>query len=104
MKKITLCCAVLGLTACPTNTNTDNGLKMATTEPTDCEFLYNLNSSITNYRLMDKHEYIEKTILEQKQIGDTYYIVSEDITNNPGAVFGPEQTYKFKVKVYSCNK
>ena len=104
MKKITLCCAILGLAACATTVKPDNGLKMVDTEPTDCEFLYNLNSSITNYRMMDKREYIEKTILEQKNIGDTYYIASEDVVNNPGAVFGPEQTYKFKVKVYKCNK
>ena len=104
MKKTTLCLAVLGLAACATTTGVGNGLTRLESEPTNCEFLYNLDSSVTTYRLMDVYESVEKMILEQPKLGDSYYISNEDIVENVGAVFGPEHTHKFKVKVYNCNK
>jgi hypothetical protein len=89
-----------------TNNESGSGLTRLTEEPKDCEFLYNLDSVVTNYNITDAYEYIENSILEQRNfIGDSYYVVNENITENAGrTIFGPEHTYKFKVRVYKCEK
>ena len=67
--------------------------------------MYNLNSSATVYKLPDAYDYLEKTILEQQQVGDSYYVEQEKIVDNKNRpLFGPEHTYKFKAKVYNCKK
>ena len=104
MKKTLLICSLIGLTACATTNDVGNGLTRLESEPKNCEYLYSLDSSVTTYKLADAYDYVEKTILEQKSLGDSYYIVNQDIVENVGAIFGPEHTYKFKVKVYNCNK
>lgn len=105
MKKSLALISLLGLCACATTTDNGNGLTMLTQEPTDCQFLYTLDSVSTTYKIEDAYAYIEKSILEnQVYFGDSYLIVNEDVTDNPGAIFAPEHTFKFKVKVYKCNK
>ena len=105
MKKSIALISLMGLCACATTQNPDNGLFSLKEEPKNCEFLYNLDSSVTTYKISGAYDYVEKSILENKSlIGDSYYIVNEDIIDNVGAVFGPEHTYKFKVKVYDCIK
>ena len=106
MKKSIALLSLLGLCACTTTTESGSGLTRLTEEPKDCEFLYTLDSVVTNYNISDGYEYIERSILEQKSfIGDSYYIVDENITDNVGrTIFGPEHVYKFKVKVYKCEK
>ena len=104
MKKSIALISLIGLCACATTTDAGNGLNRLETEPTNCEFLYNLDSNVTTYKIADAYDYIEKSILEQKSLGDSYYISNENVVDNVGAVFGPEHTYKFKVKVYNCNK
>ena len=75
------------------------------TKPKNCEFLYDLDSSVTTYKLTDAYDYIEKSILERNGLGDSYYIDQETISDNTNrALFAPEHIYKFKVKVYNCNK
>ena len=104
MKKTITLLSLVGLCACATTDKTPSGLTRLETEPKDCEFLYNLDSSVTTYKLSDAYEFIEKTILEQKSLGDSYYIANENVLDNVGAIFGPEHTYKFRIKVYNCNK
>ena len=105
MKKSIVLMSLIGLCACATTQNSGNGLTRLTEEPKNCEFLYNLDSSVTTYKLSGAYDYVEKSILENNSlIGDSYYIVPEDVIDNVGAVFGPEHTYKFKVKVYDCIK
>lgn len=105
MKKIILSCAVIGLAACATTTDAGNGLTRLENEPKNCEFLYDLDSSVTTYKLTDAYDYIEKSILERNGLGDSYYIAQETVVDNVDrALFAPEHTYKFKVKVYNCNK
>ena len=105
MKKNLILISVLGLCACAQTTNSGNGLIRLTEEPKNCEFLYTLDSSVSTYKLADAYDYVEKSILEQKNfIGDSYLVVNEDVVDNVGAIFGPEHTYKFKVKVYDCIK
>ena len=105
MKKTLLYCAVFGLTACVTQTNDGNRLTRLETEPKNCEFLYTLDSSATTYKLTDAYDYLEKMILEQNTLGDSYYIVKENTVDNVNRpLFGPDHTYKFKVKVYNCDK
>ena len=105
MKKSIVLLSLIGLCACATTQKSDNGLIRLDKEPTNCEFLYNLDSSVTTYKVSGAYDYVEKSILENRDfIGDSYYVVHEDIIDNEGAIFGPEHTYKFKVKVYDCIK
>ena len=102
MKKVLILSAMLA--ACVASTNGGNGLTRLETEPKNCEYLYALDSSVTSYNISDAYDYIEKTILEQNKFGDSYYIDKTNILENTGAIFGPKNTYKFKVKVYNCIK
>lgn len=104
MKKTMCLISLLGLCACATGgTKTENGLIRLDAEPKNCQFLYNLDSSVTTYKLSDAYNYVEQSILENKSLGDSYYVVSENTVDNVGAIFGPEHIYKFKIKVYNCN-
>jgi len=104
MKKYVLMISLIALSACATATDAGSGLTRLDTEPKNCEYLYTLDSSVTNYKLTDAYEYLEKTILEQEKIGDSYYIEKQSISEIPDAIFGPKNTFKFKVKVYNCQK
>ena len=104
MKKTITLISLIGLCACATTTGAGNGITRLNTEPQNCEFLYNLDSNVTTYKISDAYDYVEKSILEQETVGDSYYISDENITDNAGAVFGPKHKYKFKVKVYNCNQ
>lgn len=105
MKKSIFLLSLAALCGCATTQNLGNGLTRLNEEPKNCDFLYNLDSSVTTYKLSGAYDYIEKSILENKDlIGDSYLIVNEDVIDNVGAIFGPEHTYKFKVKVYDCIK
>jgi len=104
MKKYTAIISLIVLSACATATDAGTGLIRLDSEPKNCEFLYTLDSSVTNYNLSDAYEYLEKTILEQEKIGDSYYVVKQDVSEIPDAIFGPKNTFKFKVKVYNCQK
>ena len=102
MKKFLLFCAVCGVAACTTTKDGGNGLTRLESEPKNCEYLYTLNSSVSTYKLADAYDYVEKTILEQKSIGDSYYVADDSVIDNVGAIFGPQHTFKFNVKVYNC--
>ncbi len=104
MKKILILTSLVVLSACAGTTDAGNGLTRLNVEPKNCEYLYTLDSSATTYNISDAYDYLEKSILEQNKFGDSYYISNEDILKNAGAIFGPRETYKFKVKVYNCKK
>lgn len=104
MKKTFVLMSIFALSACATATDAGNGLNRLDTEPKNCEYLYTLDSSATSYKLAGAYDYLEKIILDQKTVGDSYYIVNQNIVENKDAVFGPKNTFKFKVKVYNCQK
>nr|MBQ0091294.1 hypothetical protein [Candidatus Enterousia merdequi] len=104
MKKSLFIISMLVLSACAGTTGAGNGLTRLENEPKNCEFLYTIDSSSSTYDIDDAYDYLEKSILDQNSFGDSYYIEKEKISENVGAVFGPKQTYKFKAKVYACNK
>lgn len=104
MKKLIALISLGTLCACAVATDAGNGLTRLDAEPKNCEYLYTLDSSATTYKLTGAYEYLEKSILEQQKIGDSYYIVNQNIFENEDAIFGPKNTFKFKVKVYNCNK
>ena len=95
---------LFGLSACATATDAGNGLARLDKEPKNCEYLYTIDSNATTYKLAGAYDYLEKSILEQNIIGDSYYIVDLKTTENQDAVFGPKNTFKFKAKVYNCYK
>lgn len=92
---------MFALCACATSTDSGNGLNRLYKEPKNCEYLYTLDSNVTMYKIANAYDYIEKTILDQKIIGDSYYVVNEDV--NKESFLEPDN-FKFKVKVYNCNK
>lgn len=104
MKKTLIIALGLVAGACTTTKDADNGLVRFDGEPKNCEYLYTIDSNATTYKIENAYEYLEKTILEQGPNGDAYYIETANISENPGAVFGPKNTYKFKAKVYNCKK
>jgi len=97
---------LLSLTACSlfSKSETQTGLVKLDHEPTNCEFLYEIKSSFSGYSLESAYDFVEKTIVEENGFGDAYYISGQDIVENPGAVFGPHNTYNLKAKVYKCKK
>ena len=97
-------CLLVVLSACTTMTDAGNGLNRLKQEPKDCEFLYTINSSATTYDIDDAYEYLEQNILDQEKQGDSYMIIKEEKQANTSAIFGPKNTYKFKTKVYNCEK
>jgi hypothetical protein len=104
MKKTLIITSLLLLAGCAVATGAGNGITRLDSEPKNCEYLYTLDSSSATYNISDAYDYLEKTILEQKRVGDSYYISNQNTLENAGAIFGPKKTYKFKAKVYSCNK
>jgi len=92
------------LGACAASTGVGNGLTRLHQEPENCQFLYTMTSSAKTYDIDDAYDYLEQSIIDQHKQGDSYCIVEESTSSNPSAIFGPKQTYKFKVKVYNCNK
>ena len=104
MKKIISLLSLVVLSACAQATDAGNGLNRLDAEPKNCEYLYTIDSTATSYKLSGAIDYMEKSILEQDRQGDSYYIVKQDTVENPDAVFGPKNTFKFKVKVYNCQK
>jgi len=104
MKKILLICSVIGLCACAnTTTEESNGITKLNAEPKDCQYSHSINTTMTSYKISDAYDFLEKQIIEDG-LGDTYYIVSEDILENEDAVFGPKHSFKLKAKVYKCEK
>lgn len=104
MKNKTLICMFGLLSACAATTDAGNGLIKLTQEPKNCQFLYTMTTSAKTYDIDDAYDYLEQGILDQSEQGDSYYIAEESKSDNPDAILGPKQTYKFKVKVYNCNK
>ena len=103
MKKILIFSSII-LAACAETTKEETGLIRVTAEPKNCEYLYTVTTSVTNYDISDAYDYLEQRILEQDTVGNTYYITREDTVKNDGVIFGPENTFKFKTKVYNCRK
>ena len=89
---------------CVAQNNMNNGLTQLMNEPKNCEYLYSMTSKATTYKQEDAYAYIEQSIVDQGGDGDSYLIESEEVLQNNGGMFAPEHTYKFKVKVYNCNK
>ena len=104
MKKTLLIALGLATAACAMTKDSNTGLVRFDGEPKNCEYLYTIDSNATTYQIENAYDYLEKTILEQGPNGDSYYIESANISENPGAILGPKNNYKFKVKVYNCKK
>lgn len=94
----------LPLVACMQSAKTETGLVKLDKEPTNCEFLYEINSSFSGYSLESAYDFVEKRIVDENGFGDSYYISGQDIVEIPGAIFGPHNTYNLKAKVYNCRK
>ena len=90
------------MASCAGATKEGSGLVKLDYEPTNCEFLYAVKSDFSGYSAQDAYDFVEKRIVEENALGDSYYIEKQDIVENVGAIFGPKNTYKIKAKVYNC--
>ena len=104
MKKTILLAMFVAVCACSKSVKPDNGLVRLQAEPKNCEFLYEIKSTFSGYSEEAAQDFIEKRIVEENALGDSYYIANEDIVENEGAIFGPRNTYKLQAKVYNCKK
>ena len=104
MKKILIFVTILSVASCASSGKHDNGLTRLNYEPKDCNFLYEIKSSFSGYSEDAAYDFVEKRIIEENALGDSYYIADEDIVENEGAIFGPKHTYKLKAMVYTCKK
>ena len=84
------------------NENGSENIKELDKEPTGCTFLYKIESSVSAYKQDDAHRYLENSIANQSHPGNVYWIVSERIKQNDGAVFGPKNTFILVANVYDC--
>ncbi len=101
MKKVLL--LTLLLASCAGNNIENKSFYVLENEPQNCEYLYTLNTTAKVYDMNEAKKYLESALNDQDKIGDSYLIVETQTLENPGAVFGPKNTYKFKVKVFNCN-
>lgn len=102
MKKILF--LPLLLAACAGTTNTEKGIDRLTSEPKNCEFLYTMDSSVTDYDIEDAYNFVEERIIDKDNLGNSYYVSELKKIENTEAILGPKYTYKLKVKVYNCKK
>ena len=100
MKKIIL--LPLLLAACAGTSDTDTIVKRLTSEPKGCEFLYTMDSSVTDYDIDNVYNFVEERILDRDSLGNSYYVSELKKVENKEAILGPKYTYKLKTKVYNC--
>lgn len=84
------------------NENGSENLKKLEHEPVGCVFLYKIESTASVYNQDDAYRYLENRIAEQSNSGNVYWIVNEKIKSNPGAIFGPKNSFIFAANVYDC--
>lgn len=102
MRKFAYLILAFMFASCAWSTKEGSGLVKLDSEPNDCEFLYEIKSDFTGYSEQDAFDFVEKRIVEENALGDTYYIAKQDVVENQGAIFGPKHTYKLRAKVYNC--
>lgn len=105
MKKIftfSILLLVVACGACIRNQNGSENLIRLGEAPKQCEFLYKITSQASVYKEEDAYRYLENNIMEQKNIGNAYIIISKDKKNNTGAIIGPEYSYVLTADIYNC--
>lgn len=107
MKRELIFCMCIGmLTACTNSIKNENNSEMLirlNSEPTDCKFLYKLNTNVSVYSEQDAVRYMENRIVEQQNPGNAYMLVNKDVLQNEWVMFGPEHKYNLTAKVYDCS-
>lgn len=104
MKKTMFVLGLLALAACAESGTKEPALVRLNAEPKNCEYLYMIDTNVSSYDIDDAYNFIEKRIVEENKLGDSYFIYTEDMVKNVGAILGPRNTYKIKAKVYNCKK
>jgi len=104
MKKILLTAiCLLPLAACNNTVDLKPDaakLTRLTEEPTNCKFLYDLDSSARFYSEADAVRFMENQIAERG--GNSYWMKTMTTTRNEWTPFAPVNTFTMNVKVYQC--
>ena len=106
MKKFLIfACAAL-IAACSNTVTEQPGtedLKQLDAEPIGCAFLYKIESESSVYSREDAERHLKNRIAADRAHKESaFWIISTRLTENPGAVFGPKQTYHLTANVYEC--
>lgn len=95
--------AVVGCGGYIKNENGSENIKQLTQEPKDCLFLYKMETTVSAYKQDDARRYLENSIASQSRPGNAYLITDKRTKENPGAVFGPDESFIYTAKVYECS-
>jgi len=102
MKKLALL-SVLVLVACNNTVDVKEGankLVRLHSEPTGCQFLYELDADASFYSEADAIRYLENRIAERP--GNAYWLKSNTKRQNEWKMFAPEYSYAMTANVYDC--
>ena len=84
------------------NQNSSENLIQLTSEPTECVFLYKIESEVSVYDVADARRYLENRIVDQARPGNAYWITSQRTKPNEWVIFGPERAFVLVANVYDC--
>ena len=105
MKKVLFLTCAVALAACANTIDANPGteyIRKLDSEPSNCRFLYKLESESSVYDRDDAERFLKNRINEQLQKGNAFWIVSERTRENPGAFFGPKKAFVLTANVYEC--
>lgn len=105
MKKIFVIMSVLAISACGgmiKNQNGSENLVRLNRAPTDCKFLYEIESEASVYEKDDAVIYLENRIAERGGNANAYMITDQYSKSNEWVMFGPERAQVLAANVYYC--
>jgi len=103
MKKLLTLAITITLCACNNTVDVKEGankLVRLHSEPTGCQFLYELDADANFYSEADAVRYLENRIVERS--GNAYWLKSNTKRQNEWKMFAPEYSYVMTANVYDC--
>ncbi|MCL2737262.1 MAG: hypothetical protein FWE17_00145 [Alphaproteobacteria bacterium] len=105
MKKLTMFSFALLLSACGGMIRPEQGSKALVRfneEPTGCTFVYRLEVDVSAYAQRDAEQFLRNRIIAQQRQGNAFRITAQSSRPNPGAIFGPKNSFILDANIYDC--
>jgi hypothetical protein len=77
-------------------------LQKLESEPKNCTFIHQITTEHALYNSTDADAFMRNRVAESAGRGNAYYVSEQSVRRNPGAIFGPTETFVAIVKVYEC--
>ena len=77
-------------------------LQKLESEPKNCVLVHTITTEHALYNPSDADAFMRNRVAESSGRGNAFYIVDQSVRRNPGAVFGPVETFVATVRVYDC--